>query len=360
VAALYLHVPAQPVDASTFVTAVRRELEHYARPPFTDAAVRTLYVGGGRPSRLSPSVLQSLTDACRRTLGASPLEETTLELHPSDASPNVLKALPRLGVTRLSIRGQSFVDAKLRALGASYSAEDLRDTIHRVQAVGVESVSVDLMFGGPNPSLSAWKDSLQRAVDLRIPHVTLHEFGADSPAQHDDEAQADRFAFALRALGAKGYEPYELTHFARPGHRSRYQEHVYAHGNVLGLGPGAESFWWPDRTTPSTAERWANVPDVAAYVERLRDDESPVARRKSLNRTPLAREYILLRLRTQEGLDLNVLRDRYDCPLRREKSATLNRLTTEGLIHDDPARIRLTDRGRLLADAITQRLMPEA
>ncbi len=357
--ALYLHVPAEPVDASTLVTAVRRELTHYARPPFTDASVRTLYVGGGRPSRLSPSALRPLIDACQTLFDAAAPPEITLELHPSDASPDNLEALRRLGITRLSIRGQSFVDAKLRALEASHSAEDLRDTIGRVQRMGIESASVDLMFGGPNPSLSAWKASLQRAVGLRVPHVTLHELNADSPSQHDDEARADRFAFALRMLRAKGYEPYELTHFARPGHRSRYQEHVYAHGNVLGLGPGAESLWWPDRTDPSTAERWANVSDVATYVERLRDDASPVARREPLDRTALAREYMLLRLRTSEGLALNVLRDRYDCPLRREKRATLDRLATEGLIHDDPDRVRLTDRGRLLADAVTRRLIRE-
>lgn len=357
--ALYLHVPTEPVDTSTLVTAVRRELMHYARPSFTDASVRTLYVGGGRPSRLSPSALQPLIDACQTLFDAAAPTEITLELHPSDASPDNLEALRRLGITRLSIRGQSFVDAKLRALEASYSAEDLRDTIGRAQTMDFESVSVDLMFGGPNPSLSAWKASLQRAVDLRVPHVTLHELNANNSPRHDDEAQADHFAFALRVLGAKGYEPYELSHFARPGHRSWYQEHVYAHGNVLGLGPGAESLWWPDRTDPATAERWSNVSDVSAYVERLRNDKSPVARREPLDRAALAREYILLRLRTNEGLDLNVLRDRYDCPLRRETSATLDRLATEGLIHDDPDRVRLTDRGRLLADAVTRRLIRE-
>ncbi|MFB6278867.1 MAG: coproporphyrinogen-III oxidase family protein [Salinibacter sp.] len=357
--ALYLQVPTEPVDASTLVAAVRRELEHYARPPFTDASVQTLYVGGGRPSRLSPSALRPLIDACQNSFDAAAPDEITLELHPSDASPDDLEALLGLGVTRLSIGGQSFVDATLRALEAPYSAEDLRGIVRCVQAVGFESVSVDLTFGGPNPSLSTWKASLQRAVNLRVPHVTLHELDADGPSKHGDETPTDWFAYAMTFLDAKGYEPYELTHFARPGHRSRYQEHVYAHGNVLGLGPGAESLWWPDRTDPSTAERWSNVSDVSAYVERLRNNESPVAQREPLDRTALAREYMLLRLRTNEGLALNVLRDRYDCPLRREKSATLNRLATEGLIHDDPARVRLTDRGRRLADAITQRLIRE-
>jgi coproporphyrinogen III oxidase-like Fe-S oxidoreductase len=359
VTALYLHVPHLSVDASTFATAVRRELERYARSPFADAAVRTLYIGGSRPSRLSPSALRTLLDACQQTFAGTAAEEISFELHPSDASSDYVKALRRLGVTRLSIEGRSFVDAALRALEASHSAEELRDTLHHVRASGFESVSVDLTFGDPSSSLSTWKTSLQRAVDLRVPHVTLHEIDANSLSRDDDETQANHFAFAMTFLDAKGYEQYELTHFARPGHRSHYQEHVYAHGNVLGLGPGAESFWWPARTDSATAERWANVSDVATYVKRLRDDEALVARRETLGRTALTREYVLLRLRTKEGLDLNVLDDRYDCSLRREKSDTLQRLTVEGLIHDDPDRIRLTARGRLLTDPITQRLIRE-
>ncbi len=334
-------------------------MEGYARPPFTDAPIRTLYVGGGRPSRLPPSTLRTLIDGCRQILGTTAIEEATLELHPSDASPALLEALHRLGITRLNIEGRSFVGGELRATERTYSVEQLEQTIRQTRVIGFESMSVDLMFGGPDQSLPTWKTSLQRTVDLRLPHVTLHEQDPGDTFQRDDAEQTDRFAFAMTFLKAKGYEPYELTHFARPGHRSRYQEHVYAHSNYLGLGPGAESFWWPDRTDPSTAERWSNVTDEEAYVTRLRNGEPPVAHRETLDRTALAREYVLLRLRTSAGLDLNLLANQYDFPLRARQASTLDRLATESLVHDDPGRVRLTDRGRLLTDAITQRLIRE-
>jgi len=338
------------------MTAVRREMEHYAEPPFTDAVIRTLYVGGGRPSRLPPSALRTLIEACRHTFDAAAFEEVTVEVHPADASPVVLDALRALGSTRLSI-GRSVVDTELQTEEASSPAEDLRQTVRLAQDTGFESVSVDLTFGGSEPSLSNWKSCLQRAVDLQLPHVTLHELDASEGAPHDDEVRADCFAFAMTFLRAKGYEQYELTHFARPGHRSQYQAHVYAHGNVLGLGPGAESFWWPDPDSDTTAARWSNVADVTAYVERLHDDRTPLARREPLDRPALAREYLLLRLRTNDGLDLTVLENRYDYPLRREKHDTLQRLAAEGLINDDASHVRLTARGRLLADAVTQRLI---
>ena len=100
--------------------------------------------------------------------------------------------------------------------------------------------------------------------------------------------------------------------------------------------------------------------DPATYVERLRNDASPVEQLESPDRSALAREYILLRLRTKAGLDLDVLGDRYGFPLRARRASTLDRLAEEELIHDDPDRVRLTDRGRLLTDAITQRLIREA
>lgn len=359
-AALYLHVPFRqslsPDDESAFTTAVIRETEHYARLPYTDASFRTLYLGGGRPSSLSESTLHALIEALRQRLPVETVEETTLELHPADASRSLLCALRDLGVTRLSIDARSFVDDELRATDAPHSAADLRRILHTARDAGFEHLSVDLALGDPKQSLSTWKTSLHRAVALRVPHVTLHE-RESTVSPSDGEDHADCFAFAMTFLKAKGYEQYELTHFARPGHRSRYQTHVYAHGNVLGLGPGAESFWWTDRSDPSTARRWSNVSDAATYVQRLRNDASPIGQREDLDQTALAHEYILLRLRTSDGLDLNVLDDRHGVSLRDHRAATLDRLAADGLIHDDPDRVRLTSRGGRLADAVTRRLI---
>jgi len=374
-AGLYVHLPSRqnrpaqtgdssvgPQDAGeTGITeALSQEACRYARPLIATASVSTLYLGGEQPSLLSPDAVQTFLDTASRKLAASTAEEVTVEVGPADAAPEYLTELRRLGVTRLSISGISLVSDDPAMAGAQAPSEEIVRTIRRSRAAGFPSFSVDLQFGGAEHPLSHWKTSLQRAVELRLPHVTLHERNPADASDADRAERARRLAFAMTFLRAKGYEQYELTHFARPGHRSHYQEHVYAHGNYLGLGPGAESFWWPDRTDPSTAERWSNVTDEEAYVQRLRNDKTPVAHRESLDRTALAHEYILLRLRTREGLDLNVLDDQYGCSLYSEKSTTLNRLTTEGLIHDDPDRVRLTDRGRLLTDAITQRLIREA
>ncbi len=368
-AGLYVHVPfraaPRPYDhaytvvnptlnASVLATALAREIDRRANPVLEDVPIRSLYVGGGRPSLCPPGTLRPLVRALGRVVEPTILDEVTVELHPADTSPVYLSRLRRLGVTRLSIEGLSFIEEDLAAVGAPHSTDDLARSIRQVRRAGFRQFSVDLLFGGAGQSRAGWKASLQRAVSLGVPHLTLHELDTG-----DAEKRADQLAFALTFLRAKGYAPYELTHFARPGHRSLHQEHVYAHGSILGLGPGAESFWTPDARDSSAARRWSNVADLTAYVERLRADASPMAHDKTMATSALAREYMLLRLRTQAGLDLNTLADRYDLRLQDQKADTLRRLRRRGLIHEEADRVALTDRGRLLTDAITRRLLRE-
>lgn len=359
-AGLYLHIPPRPhrrsFDNSAFAKALSRELDHYS-PRTTEESFRTLYVRGWSAPLLS-GASRILPPSLRKETGGGSIEEVTVELSPTAVPSRQLSALRQFGVTRLSIEGLSFVAEDLRAIDASHSVDEIVDVIEQVRQLGFSSFSVDLHFGGPGQSLANWKASLQRAVELRVPHIALHEFGPNDESREGSEKQAECLAFAMTFLRARGYEQYELTHFARPGHRSHHQEHYYAHGNYLGLGPGAESFWWPDRSANTTAQRWSNVDAPESYVECLTRGEPPVAQRETLDRGALAREYVLLRLRTNEGLNLDVLDSRYGVDLRPRKSSTLHRLAEEGLIHDDPDRVRLTNRGCLLADAITLRLLP--
>ncbi|WP_118838771.1 coproporphyrinogen-III oxidase family protein [Salinibacter ruber] len=366
---LYVHVPYRAAsrphddaytvvdptpDASILSTALAREIDRHADSVLDDVPIRSLYVGGGRPSLCRPGALRPLVRVLGRVVEPTMLDEVTVELHPADTSPVYLCHLRRVGVTRLSIEGLSFVEEDLDAMAAPHGPDDLVRSIRQVRRAGFRQFSVDLLFGGAGQSRAGWKASLQRAVSLGVPHLTLHELETG-----DTKKRADQLAFALTFLRAKGYVPYELTHFARPGHQSLHQEHVYAHGDILGLGPGAESFWTPDAHDSSAARRRSNVADLTAYVERLQADATPVAHDETLSTSALAREYMLLRLRTQAGLDLDALADRYDLRLRDRKADTLRRLRRRGLIHEDPARVALTDRGRLLTDAITRRLLRE-
>lgn len=375
VAGLYVHVPFQraphtyedgyavdvdTADPSQYVTALCRELRMQANTYTARETTRTLYAGGGRPSLLPLGSVHSLLRTFVDVFAPTTLEEATAEVHPADATPDYLHGLQRMGIDRLSLPVLSFFPSDLRAIDAAHTAQDAIQALRRARTAGFDNLSIDLLFGWPEQSLSDWKAVLQLAVGLGIPHVTLIEADSQLGPVASDEALAHRLEVAMRFLQSEGYDQYELTHFARDGYHSLHQEHYYAHENQIGVGPSAESFWWPRRRRDGQAQRWANVADLDEYVRLLSEGASPVAYRETLDRIELAEEYVLLRLRTRAGLNLTRLANRYGFDLQAEHGEVLARLHDNGLIHRDDERLRLTNRGVLVADAIARRLLPSS
>jgi len=370
VAGLYIHIPLQrsphaydqrfavDVDAANvdrFVAALRRELRLYVGEYAEEDPLRTVYFGGGRPSLLSRDQLRSVLATLNDCADLSAVEEVTIEVHPADAREESLRALRQMGIDRVSVGALSFFPSDLEAVNAPHSAEQVTRAFRDLRAAGFQKVSVDLLFGWPDQTQSEWKAVLDRTAELNLPHVTLIEAASEDGRVASDDVLAHRLEYAMTYLRAEGYTQYELTHFARPGARSIHQSQYYAHENQLGLGPSAESFWWGHRGR-AMARRWTNVSDLDRYVKLLTDRFPPVAFRQTLDRSALATEYVLLRLRTDDGLNLHQLEARYDVDLAASAWSLLDRLESEGLADIDGPHLRLTDRGRLVADAITEKL----
>lgn len=350
-------VPIDEADPSAYVSALCREFRTHAQTYAPQEPIRTVYAGGGRPSLLSLGAVHSILTTLLDVFDASAVEEASAELHPADATPRYVRGLRRMGFDRIHLPVLSFFPDDLRALDAPHTAED---AIHALRLVreAFDRVSVDLFFGWPEQSPSHWRAGLKLAVELGVAHITVVEATPNGAPTADADTRANCLEFAMTFLQSEGYQQYELTHFARPGARSAHQELYYSHGNYLGLGPSAESFWWTDRDAAARGRRWANVSALDEYVALLEGEESPVAYRETLDAPALAREYLLLRLRTDEGADVALLSDRYGFDICREREALLARLRDDGLLHPDPQTLRLTNRGRLVADAIASRLLP--
>jgi oxygen-independent coproporphyrinogen-3 oxidase len=401
VASLYVHVPfrerprsyddafyVRPNDASAssseYVSAVCRELRFYAHQYAADDGIETIYAGGGRPSLLRLGEVQSVVNTVLDLFDTSAITEATAEVNPADATREYLRGLNALGFNRLSLPVLSFYPDDLAALGTPHSSADAIRAVRLAHHAGFEHLSIDLLFGRPGGSFERWKANLQQAVDLRIPHLAIAEWTGDDPTEDaavqsngDDQREvetAKSLSFAISYLERNGYTQYELTHFARDGHRSRHHDATYAHANQLGVGPSAHSLWWSRDTEKAPARRWANVRDLDRYVDLLGRRYPPVAFRQTLPWPTLAQEYVMLRLRTGEGLDLGRLRRTYGLDLLERRGDLLHTLAEKGLVeHADapvPAsesgteraeeagpRIRLTPRGRLVTDGITQRLL---
>lgn len=383
-AGLYLHIPfctqrcvycdfyftTTRSDHTSFVDALCAELERYARAEAKKASLGTIYLGGGTPSLLELGDLERVFETIHAHFSTDDVRETTLELNPENADPAYLRGLRALGVDRLSIGIQSFFEDDLTFMNRSHTTKEAKKVVPMARRAGFENLSIDLIFGLPDQPETRWQTNLERVARMEVPHLSTYgltieprtplanqiERGLVDPAS--DDAMHARYQFTMNFLRRHGYEHYELSNFARPGRRSQHNQLYWQHVDYLGVGPSAHSFFWQDE---HEAHRWENVRSLRRYEAQMDDGKLPVADRSALSGPALADEFVMLRLRTADGLDLARLQSRYGYDLRSEKSETLQWLKAEDYIEETPdATLRLTDAGRQVCDAVTTKLLPSS
>lgn len=380
-AGLYLHIPfctqrciycdfyfvTTSRDFSPFVNAMLAEIEAYGREYGEREPLETLYLGGGTPSLLSIDDVARLMEGVARSFDLSEVEEVTFEVNPEDATLDYLTGLRSLGVTRLSLGVQSFFDEDLRFMNRVHGAAEAERAIDTIRRVGFETFSVDLIFGLPDQPAEHWMANLEKAARMEAPHLSTYGLtiedrtplanqvarGLVEPASED--ISRERYLDTMDYLRHHGYEHYEVSSFTQPGARSRHNQLYWRHGNYLGLGPSAHSFW---RQTRSLAGRWSNVRNLRRYQALLEQGQRPLEWEEALGADDLADEYILLRLRLlEDGLDVDVLEEQYGVDLLVEKVDELAELESAGLVQLRNGVLRLTDEGVLVCDAVTAKLI---
>jgi oxygen-independent coproporphyrinogen-3 oxidase len=381
IAGLYLHIPfctqrcvycdfyfvTTSRDYASFVNALLVEIEAYGREYGAREPLETVYLGGGTPSLLPIADVARLMDGIARHFDLSEVEEVTFEVNPENATLDYLTGLRSLGVTRLSLGVQSFFDEDLRFMNRVHDATEAERSIDAIRRVGFETFSVDLIFGLPDQPAEHWMANLEKAARLDAPHLSTYGLtieertplakqvarGVVEPVS--EEATRARFLDTMDYLRHHGYEHYEVSSFAQPGARSRHNQLYWRHGNYLGLGPSAHSFW---RRTRSLAGRWSNVRNLRRYQALLGQGQRPLDWEERIGADDLADEYVLLRLRLlEDGLDLDVLEEQYGADLLVEKVDELAELESAGLVQLRNGVVRLTDEGVLVCDAVTAKLI---
>lgn len=371
-AGLYVHIPFRTRDRAyddafvasgsninyeAFMGALAHEVRQEAEQHAGELPLQSVYAGGGRPSLIPLNAIPPLLNALTR-FSTDAITEVTAELSPADATASYVNGLVRMGFNRFVVSALSFDDAELTTIDAPHTVHDIRQCLEHLRAAGIENISLDVTFGWNESTLLGWKRTLEAVVACDVSHITLLEW----PAYPANEAQkmlcAKQYRHALLYLQDNGFEPYEISHFARPGYRSKHNENYWSHGSFLGVGPAAHSFWWyPEHENP---RRWANVSDVEEYARVLANDQMPVSVRQVVDRDTLAEEYLMMRLRVLEGLDLDYYRRRYNVDLLARHASLLDQMQANDLIHPiEDNQLRLTDAGRLVCDEITRRLLPD-
>ena len=328
--------------------------------------METVFFGGGTPTLLPPGDLARMLDSAVTAFGIVDGAEVTVEANPDTVTPEVARTLADAGVTRLSIGMQSAVPHVLAALDRTHRPENVRTAVEAAREVGL-AVSVDLIYGAPGESLTDWEASLDAAIALKSDHISAYaliiEDGTKLARQirrgevpaPDDDLQADMYELVDARLADAGFDWYEVSNWARrpsatgpvdvtrADNRSRHNLAYWRGSDWWGFGPGAHSH--------VAGLRWWNVKHPAAYAQRLAASESPAAGTERPDHEAHLLERVLLETRLSEGMAIA------DLP-------AANRPRVAGLIADglvDAAsalngRIRLTLKGRLLADAVVREL----
>ena len=345
----FYSLPRAEGQMDAYVSALTAQLAAW-RERTTDCTIDTVYFGGGTPSYLGPNRLCRLLDTVFQSYRVAPGAEITLEANPDSAQDiSALRQLHDAGFDRLSLGMQSADDAELRRIGRVHTCEQVQQAVTAARKAKLTNLSLDLIYGLPGQTMEDWQRTLADAVALGPEHLSCYglklEEGTPLWQQRqaltlpDDDAQADMYLYTVAALSEAGYGQYEVSNFARAGRESRHNLKYWRMQEYAGFGPGAHSDFG--------GVRYGYVRDLDAYIAgRL------VLAEAETDGT-LARdfEYVMLSLRTAEGIDRRTFENRY-----RQRFEAMERLFVQyeqaGLAQRTEGGWRLTPRGFLVSNSI--------
>ncbi|SDM54596.1 radical SAM family heme chaperone HemW [Siphonobacter aquaeclarae] len=370
---LYLHIPfcrqacyycdfhfsTALSGRSDMTAAICREIE--LRSNFLpDNRLETIYFGGGTPSLLEDADLGKIFETVHRYFVVAPGAEITLEANPDDLTPEKLTQLRRHGINRLSIGLQSFHEPHLNYLHRVHTAAEASRCVGLAQDAGFSNLTIDLIYAIPSDEADPhriWRSDLEKAADLGVPHISAYcltiepktVFGkwlsSKRIAPIDDEFAAGQFQILVDFLRQKGYEQYEISNFAQPGHYSRHNSSYWKQRPYLGIGPSAHSY-------DGSRTRLHAVSNNQQYIKALQANTLPLET-EYLSDQDLVNEYLLTSLRTQWGSDLDRV-SALSASGRAEVDRELPGLESSGWVRREGSFIYLTEAGKLMADRVAE------
>ncbi|MBS5874570.1 MAG: radical SAM family heme chaperone HemW [Prevotella sp.] len=336
-----------------YINAVCREMElrkNYIREPFS-----TIYLGGGTPSLLDEAELTKLFLYINNVYDVDRNAEITMECNPDDITPEFTNMLSRLPINRVSMGAQTFADSRLRLLHRRHNSDEVKHAVKLLREAGIKNISIDLMFGFPDESLSQWKEDISAALALNVEHISAYSlmYEEDTPLwkmlntgkvkEIDEELSLTMFKELVCQLTDAGYEHYEISNFARPGYRSRHNSSYWHQVPYIGLGAAAHSF--------DLNSRQCNVADLKLYIEEINNGIIPMEREELDNDTTF-NDIITTALRTSDGIDLNAMETRLGKRYRNTLISAAGKHIEQGLLEIRHDRLRLTSEGIFISDMV--------
>jgi oxygen-independent coproporphyrinogen-3 oxidase len=334
-----------------YLDALELELASLGEP----RQIETLFLGGGTPTHLPADGLRRLLQLLKKWFRLQPEYEFSCEANPAGFTIEKMELLAEGGVNRISLGAQSFDAAVLQTLERDHDATQITDVINSLRPF-CRNIGVDLIFGVPGQSLALWQETLQRAIQLSVQHVSTYGLTFEKGTAFwtrrshgalqsiSEDLEREMYAAAMDKLPAAGFQQYELSNFARPGFSCRHNGVYWAGDSYYGFGPGAARYLAGRRET--------NHRSVTTWIKRVLARESPVGNAEELAPEDRARELLVLGLRRAEGINRAQFRARTGFEVELLAGERLAIYRREQLVEDFGDWIRLTRAGRFVADAI--------
>lgn len=370
---IYLHIPfcKQKCSYCNFhfstsfrgkddmLQALKKELR-LRKDELENKTLKSLYFGGGTPSVLTGDEIKGLLDEILKYYSFADDIEITLEANPDDLDAAFVKELASTPVNRLSVGTQSFFDEDLKLMNRAHNASEADASIKRAQDFGFENISIDLIYGSPTSSLVMWKENLNRAVALEVPHISSYALTVEPKTALEnwvrtqkitapaEEEQNEEFYYMCDFLKNNGFEHYEISNFAKPGFHSRHNAAYWQYEPYLGIGPSAHSYDGGSRRS------W-NIANNALYVKNLEEARLP-AESEILKEKDRFNELLMIGLRTVWGVDMKKLNDSFSAEILHRFNLDVAGKISEGILRVKDNRLVIPEEHWFMADGIASDL----
>jgi len=365
---LYLHIPfchqachycdfhfsTNTASKSDLVKAICQEIA-LQKDYLIDKNLKTIYFGGGTPSLLSTVELEQILDTIHQYFIVDNEAEITLEANPEDLIPTYLLDLKTLGINRLSIGIQSFREENLQFLNRNHSSEQALTCISTAQNIGIENISIDLIYGIPSNELKDLAYDIEKAVDTKVSHISAYSLTIESKTvfgqqkkkgtfkELPESIQSQKFSFTRNSLAEKGFEAYETSNFAKNQQYSKHNTSYWNQESYLGIGPSAHSF-------NQVSRQW-NVAKNGIYTKAINENSIP-AEIEILTEANKINEYIMTRLRTKWGIDCSKIEQAFSQLKVQPPVDLFKNWQNKDWAHISKGHLILTETGALMADKL--------
>lgn len=352
----------QPVDE--YIEALGREMEMtVAEKPQAFENVETIFLGGGTPTALSADQISRLLSLIAKHIPITNVKEFSSEANPDELTVEKLEALYSGGINRLSMGVQSFDQGLLQKIGRTHTNEHVYETIENAKRVGFKNISIDLMYGLPGQTMEQWKDTLDKAMALNLPHYSAYslivepktifyiQYAKGKLHLPTEDLEADMYDVLMKAMEASGNTQYEISNFAHEQFASTHNKIYWDNDEYAGFGAGAHGYL--------QGVRYSNHAPIKKYIETVVNGKRPLLNEHTVTLEEKLEEQMFLGLRKNAGVTHLEFEEKFGQPMTKRYGKTIEKLAADGLIERDDVGIRLTRKGRFVGNEVFQQFLLE-